>query len=202
LQRRDAQYVSVGVAVLALHAAGVCWLLLSKMRAVVAPEAAQSLEIFWIPAVRRPRPSSAEAHQQTPRESTPSIRSEPSRRPPQQNPAPPQNDAITPPIDWQAELAREAQAAASARSEPRLKDFGFPQRAPSAARAPEFAWDRNHTHRIEAGSGALVVHINDNCTFVMTPLPFVFCSPGKRPANGDLFGNMKDSPAGAAGSAQ
>jgi hypothetical protein len=36
----------------------------------------------------------------------------------------------------------------------------------------------------------------------MTPLPFVFCTPGKRPANGDLFEHMKDSPAGASGGAQ
>jgi hypothetical protein len=54
---------------------------------------------------------------------------------------------------------------------------------------------------VEAGGGALVVHINDNCEFVMTPLPFLFCRPGKRPANGDLFEHMKDPSADAAGSA-
>ena len=74
--------------------------------------------------------------------------------------------------------------------------------APPVAKAPRFAWDRNHTHRVEAGGGALVVHLNDNCAFVMTPLPFVFCTPGKRPANGDLFEHMKDRLAGAAGGTQ
>jgi hypothetical protein len=172
--------VLIGAAVLVLHAA-ICWLLLSKMRVLAVPEVAQNLELLWIPAA--------------PRRTDRSAPSRPAPAP-QQNPAPPENNAITPPVDWQAELAREAQAAAAAKSEPRLKDFGFPRRAPPTAKAPEFAWDRNHTHRVESGAGALIVHINDNCTFVMTPLPFVFCRPGKRPANGDLFGHMRDSLSG------
>jgi hypothetical protein len=55
---------------------------------------------------------------------------------------------------------------------------------------------------VESGGGALIVHINDNCAFVLTPLPFVFCRPGKRPANGDLFEHMTDSPAGASAGAR
>jgi hypothetical protein len=191
----------IGGAVLVLHAA-ICWLLLSKMRVLAVPEVAQNLVLLWLPAP--PRQSPAPEQTQNPRASAPSNRSAPSQPAPapQQNPAPPENNAITPPIDWQAELAREAQASTSAKSEPRFKDFGFPRRAPPAGRAPEFAWNRNHTHRVESGAGALVVHINDNCTFVMTPLPFVFCTPGRRPANGDLFEHMKDSLAGAGGGAQ
>jgi hypothetical protein len=191
----------IGGAVLVLHAA-ICWLLLSKMRVLAVPEVAQNLVLLWLPAP--PRQSPAPEQTQNPRASAPSNRSAPSQPAPapQQNPAPPENNAITPPIDWQAELAREAQASTSAKSEPRFKGFVFPRRAPPAGRAPEFAWNRNHTHRVESGAGALVVHINDNCTFVMTPLPFVFCTPGRRPANGDLFEHMKDSLAGAGGGAQ
>jgi hypothetical protein len=193
--------VLIGAAVFALHAA-ICWLLLSKMRALAVPEVAANLELLWIPAPPTPSPVPHDTQDpRAPEPSRPSAASPPAPAP-QQNPAPPENNAITPPIDWQAELDREAQASAAAKSEPRFKDFGFPRRVPPAAKVPEFAWDRNHTHRVESGAGALVIHINDNCTFVMAPLPFVFCSPGKRPANGDLFGHMKDSPARTAGSAQ
>jgi hypothetical protein len=200
LQRQRTQYV-IGGAVLALHA-GVCWLLLSKMRVLVVPEVAQSLELLWLPPPRSPAPD--ETQIQKPRASRPAQRSAPPQptAAPEQNPAPPENNAITPSIDWQAELAREAVAAAAAKPEPRFKDFGFPRRAPPVAKTPQFAWDRNHTHRVESGGGALVVHLNDNCAFVMTPLPFVFCTPGKRPVNGDLFEHMKDSLAGASGGAQ
>jgi hypothetical protein len=193
----------IGTAVLVLHAA-ICWLLLSKMRVLAVPEVAQNLELLWIPAPPGQSPAPDERQTQNPRASKPSDRSAPSppAPAPQQNPAPPESNAITPPIDWQAELDREAQASAAAKAEPRFKDFAFPRRAPPAAKAPEFAWDRNRTHRVESGGGALAVHINDNCMFVMTPLPFVFCRPGKRPANGDLFEHMKDSLAGSAGGAQ
>jgi hypothetical protein len=188
----------IGAAVLVLHAA-ICWLLLSKLRVLAVPEVAQDLELIWIPPPPRQGPAPDET--QTARASRPSIRgARPRPAPvPRENLSPPQDNAITPPIDWQAELDREAQAAAAAKSEPRFKDFDFPRRAPPAAKAPEFAWDRNHTQRVESGGGALVVHINDNCVFVMAPLPFVFCKPGKLPANGDLFGHMKDSLAGVNG---
>ena len=183
----------IGGAVLVLHAA-ICWLLLSKMRVLAVREVSQSLELLWLPVPPRQSPAPDETPTQNPSASQSFNRSAPSRLAPapQENPAPPENNAITPPIDWQAELEREAQAAASAKSEPRFKDFGIPRRVPPAIKAPEFAWDRNHTHRVESDGGALIIHINDNCTFVMTPLPFVFCRPGKRPANGDLFGDMKD----------
>jgi hypothetical protein len=201
LQRPRTLYVLIGAAVVALHAA-ICWLLLSKMRALAVPEVVENLELLWIPALptRSPVPDDRQ-NPRAPQPSRPSAASRPAPAP-QQNPAPPENNAIMPPIDWQAELDREAQAAAAAKSEPRFKDFGFPRRVSPAAKAPEFAWDRNHTHRVESGAGALVIHINDNCTFVMAPLPFVFCSPGRRPANGGLFGHMKDSPPGADAGAQ
>jgi hypothetical protein len=193
----------IGAAVLVLHAAAICWLLLSKMRVLTVPEVARSLEFLWLPA--SPRATVPEVTQtQNPSVSKRSDRSAASRpaAAPQPNSAPPENNAIAPPVDWQAELAREAEASASAKPEAGFKDFGFPRRVPSAAKASAFAWDRNHTHRVESGGGALIVHINDNCAFVLTPLPFVFCRPGKRPANGDLFEHMTDSPAGASAGAR
>jgi hypothetical protein len=188
----------IGAAVLVLHA-GICWLLLNKLRVLAVPEVARELELLWIPPPPGQRPAPHET--QAPGASKPSHRGAGPQPGPalRENPAPPENNAITPPVDWQAELAREARDAAAAKSESRFKDFGFPRRAPPAAKTPEFAWDRNHTHRVESDAGALVVHINDNCVLVMAPLPLVFCSPGKRPANGDLFGHMKDSLADAAG---
>jgi hypothetical protein len=186
-----------------LHAV-VCWLLLSKIRMLAGPRIAQSVELVWIP----PSPPAAAADEQPEKGASKASKSLQRRLPeqprtvPEASPTPPQNDAITPRIDWQAELAREAGAAASARSDHPYREFDFPRRAPPAAKPPEFAWDRNHTHRVESVGGALVVHINDHCVLVMAPLPFVFCRPGKLPANGDLFGHMKDSLSGAAGGAQ
>jgi hypothetical protein len=202
LQRPRAKYVSVGAAVLMLHAV-ICWLLLNKIRGHAGPRIAQGLELLWIP----PSPLTApeqQAEKGSSNASKPPKRKAPERpqATPEASPTPPQNNAITPPIDWQGELAREAGAAASARPDHPHREFDFPRRAPPAAKLPEFAWDRNHTHRVESGGGALVVHINENCVFVMTPLPFVFCRPGAQPANGDLFGHMKDWRAGAVGGAQ
>jgi hypothetical protein len=188
--------VLIGGAVLALHAA-LCWLLLQKTRALAAPEVSQDLELLLIPPPPGRSPEADERQIKKPRVPNTANPRAATRGAsvPQPNPAPPPNNAITPPIDWPAELAREAAAAAAAQPESRFKDFGPPRRAPPASKAPEFAWDRNHTHRVESGGGALVVHLNDNCGFVLTPLPFVFCGLGKRPANGDLFGHMRDWPA-------
>jgi hypothetical protein len=110
----------IGTAVLVLHAV-ICWLLLSKMRVLAVPEVAQNLELLWLPAP--PRQSPAPDETQNPTASAPSNRSAPSQPAPapRQNPAPPENNAITPPIDWQADLDREAQASASAKAESRSR---------------------------------------------------------------------------------
>ena len=199
MQRTRAQYVLIGAAVLALHAL-LFWLLLAKVRLLAGPEVAQSLELLWLPPSPPPVPRREEADKGTSKASKPSKR-RPDQRTPGQSPAPPDNNAIAPPIDWQAEIAREAAASASAKSDHPFREFDFPRRSPPAAKAPEFAWDRNHTHRVESVPGALLVHLNDNCVFVMAPLPFVFCRPGKRPANGNLFDHMND-PTGVTGGAQ
>jgi hypothetical protein len=200
LQRPRTQYVLIGVAVLALHVV-IFWLLIAKVRLLAGPEIAQSLELLSLP------PSSPPPHGEP--EKGGSKAPKPAKRrldeqsppAPEQSPAPPEDNAIAPPIDWQAELAREARDSASAKPDHPFREFDFPRRSPPAAKAPEFAWDRNHTHRVESVPGALLVHLNDNCVLVMAPLPFVFCRPGKRPANGDLFDHMND-PRGETGSAQ
>jgi hypothetical protein len=200
LQRPRTQSVLIAAAVLALHAV-IFWLLLAKVRMLAVPEVAQSLELLWIP----PSPPPAPPHEEPEKETSKPAKRKPDERSPaarEQSPAPPENNAIAPPIDWQAELAREARASASAKSDHQYKEFDFPRRSPPAAKAPEFAWDRNHTHRVESVPGALLVHLNDNCVLVMAPLPLVFCRPGKRPANGDLFNHMRDSQTGATGNAQ
>ncbi len=171
----------IGVAVLALHGI-ICRLLLTKGRMLAVPEVAQSLELLWIPSTPPPPKRRSAEHSAAAPQENPSYRGH----------APSESLVITPPIDWQAELAREAAASASAKSDQHFKEFNFPRHAPPAGKAPEFAWDRTHTHRVESVPGALLVHLNDNCLFVMAPLPFVFCSPGKRPANGDLFEHMHD----------
>ena len=198
MQRPRTQYLLIGAAVLALHAV-ICWLLLYKVRMLALPEVAQSLELLWIPPSPPPVPPVEEPGKAASKASKPSKRARAERAwaAPEENPAASQSPVLTPPIDWQAELAREAAAAASAKSDHRFREFDFPRRFPPAARAPEFAWDRNHTHRVESVPGALLVHLNDNCVLVMAPLPFVFCRPGKRPANGDLFDHMNDPPPGA-----
>jgi hypothetical protein len=192
----------IGAVVLALHAV-IFWLLVAKVRLLARSEVAQSLELLWLPPSSSPAPPHEEPEKGSSKASKPSKRKSDERSPaaPEQNPAAPENNAIAPPIDWQAELAREARDSASAKPDHPFREFDFPRRSPPAAKAPEFAWDRNHTHRVESVPGALLVHLNDNCVFVMAPLPFVFCRPGKRPANGDLFDHMND-PRGETGSAQ
>jgi hypothetical protein len=199
VQRPRTQYVLIGAAVLALHAV-IFWLLLVKVRMLAGPEVAQSLELLWIPPSPPPAPPHEEPEKGTSKASKPSNRkpAERSAAAPEQSPAPPANNAIAPPIDWQAELAREAKASAPAKPDHPFREFDFPRRSPPAAKAPEFAWDRNHTHRVESVPGALLVHLNDHCMLVMAPLPFVFCRPGKRPANGDLFDHMNDPATGGA----
>jgi len=204
LQRPRTQNLWIGAAVVALHAV-ICWLLLEKIRVLRAPEVARSLELIWIPPSppRAPAASPEEPRKETSKASKPARRPPPERSAtaPRETPAPAQGPAAAPPIDWQAELAREAAASASAKPEHRFKEFDFPRRSAPASRAPEFAWDRNHIHRVETAPGALLVHLNDHCVFVMTPLPFLLCSPFKHPANGNLFEHMKD-PVSAASGAQ
>jgi hypothetical protein len=105
-----------------------------------------------------------------------------------------ENNAIHPPPDWAAELSRAARDAVSNESPQNTRDFGFPH-SPAAKpdKAGQFGWDYTATHRVESlPEGGLLVHINENCVFVLFPLPFVGCGIGKKKANGELFDHMRD----------
>ena len=106
-------------------------------------------------------------------------------------PEPEPDGAVHPRVDWDAELARAAEAAAAGAARPKPKDFGFPAAEAPLAKRPQFGWDYAATHRIQPiDGGELLVNLNDNCAMVFLPLPFVFCKPGHKPANGELFRHM------------
>jgi hypothetical protein len=121
-------------------------------------------------------------------------------------PAPQSSPADSPrtPIDWNAEaaLAVKQHAQMALAPPPRAldkhgagADFNGGL-GPDGKPKPEFAWDRSHTHRVETmQGGGILIHINDRCTLVLFPLPFVGCGIGKKPASGDLFEHMRDAPA-------
>jgi hypothetical protein len=187
--RPRSQVFSIAAAVLALHAA-LCWLLLRGARAVRIPRGSQTLEIVLLappppPPARRPV---RERAGRPPSKSTTASPFAPAA------PAAPESEpdgAIHPRIDWDAELARAAEAAAAEAARPKAKDFGFPAAEAPSAKRPQFGWDYAATHRVEPiEGGGLLVNLNDNCVMVFLPLPFVFCKPGHKPANGELFRHM------------
>jgi hypothetical protein len=188
--RPRSQVFSIAAAVLALHAT-LCWLLLSGARGVRMPRGSQSLEIVLLaPAAPTPsRRSLPERAGRSPSKSTAASPSAPAA------PEPEPDGAIHPRIDWDAELARAAAAAADAAAagaaRPKPRDFGFPAAEAPPAKRPQFGWDYAATHRIQPiDGGGLLVNLNDNCVMVFLPLPFVFCKPGHKPANGELFRHM------------
>jgi hypothetical protein len=176
--------VVIASVVLALHC-GVLWLLLARSRVSITT-GSQSIEIVLIspPRVR----SAAEDR---------TVRSHPKQNvapsppfTPSPVPEPPQDDTARAPVDWDAELARAAEDAARGVAGEKPRDFGFPKIETPAKRA-EFAWNHAATHRVESiPGGGLLVNLNDNCVLVFVPLPFVFCRPGRKPANGQLFHEM------------
>jgi hypothetical protein len=184
--RPRSQVFSIAAAVLALHAA-LCWLLLSGARGVRIARGSQSLEIVLLaPAAltpsRRPLPERAG---RPPSKSTAASPSPPAA------PEPEPDGAVHPRVDWDAELARAAEAAAAGAARPKPKDFGFPAAEAPPAKRPQFGWDYAATHRIQPiDGGGFLVNLNDNCAMVFLPLPFVFCKPGRKPANGELFRHM------------
>jgi hypothetical protein len=121
-------------------------------------------------------------------------------------PAPqsPSADSPRAPIDWnaEAELAVKQHAQMAVMPQPRAldkhgagADFNGGL-GPDGKPKPEFAWDRSHTQRVESmEGGGILIHINDRCTLVLFPLPFVGCGIGKKPASGDLFEHMREAPA-------
>jgi len=102
-------------------------------------------------------------------------------------------NAITPPVDWNAELLRAGKIASGIDSKNPTRDFGFPKRSATTADYPQFDWDYARTHRLESvPEGGIMIHLNDKCVLVLNPLPFAFCMPFSREANGELFKHMRD----------
>jgi hypothetical protein len=186
-----AERVSILVVVAILHIA-VYWLLSSTVPARM-PGHQQPLQLLLI---KSPSHESA----------APTAGNRPRHQALKPRRAPAADDALTlmapdeqsssAPIDWNAELDRAAKSASLGEPSQAQRDFGFPHAAPSAPAKPaEFGWDRIHAHRIEAvPGGGLAIHLNDHCVFLLLPLPFLGCSIGSKPANGELFDHMHDEP--------
>lgn len=186
--------MSVTALVVAIHAA-VAWMLLkSGSRLNTAPEAT-SLSLVYL----TPKRGSAEAISLAPisllsHVPRPNLREpfiiDPSVMAPNE-----ESNANRAPIDWENELNRSVEQFASDGTQPKLREFGAPHVAPTAApKPPEFGWKRSRTHRLDRVAEGTAVHLGDHCVITVTPLPVVSCAPGKKQANGDLFEHMRDGP--------
>jgi hypothetical protein len=179
--------------VCAMHGA-LGWLLLATNGVMRYNTPAGSLELLVLPPAQVPLPESPPVKQQF---VAPRNLYQPNRRSPVDQgrvaESNPESNEITPSIDWNAELARAARAAASGDTKVPPRNFGFPTGPPTTKDYPQFDWDYARTHRVETlPEGGMVIHLNDNCIIVLTPFPFPLCSPFKRKANGELFKHMHD----------
>jgi hypothetical protein len=171
----------------------LCWLLLAtnRMMKVHLPQAL--FELLVLPAA--PKALSA---RRAARKPTNLHLTYPPKRSPEANPvhgaqSRVESREITSPIDWNAELERVARAASATDTKPAPRTFNFPSQPPTMKDYPQFDWDYAATHRVETlPEGGMVIHLNDNCVIVLTPLPFPLCSPFKRKASGELFKHMRD----------
>jgi len=93
-------------------------------------------------------------------------------------------------VTLEARTARAAQAERRASALSRWREHVMPGPPPPR---PQFRWDEAATHRSVASWAGLVVHINDRCLMIISPL-FVGggCAIGEIPAHGDLFAHMDD----------
>jgi hypothetical protein len=184
----------VATAVAGLHAV-VVWMLLTTMGVLRMPTVQRSLELLSLPPQRRAaQPVTSSAPQVSmPSPAAPAVPPAIAAPEPEVgNTEPEGSNAIHPSIDWDAELARAAKDAAAADADRHFREFDFPRPPPALEKRPEFAWSRAHTHRVESMGGAMIVHLGEKCVLVFLPLPFVGCGIGHKPADGDLFKNLKD----------
>ncbi len=192
--RRQARLLVTLLAVLGAHLA-VVWLLVSSPQRLVRGKSG-SFQLVWI----RRTPPEANPDRGTTRQRPANIASHRRDRtvePPSIAP-PPRSDeestAISPAPDWGEELKRAAKDTLGKELERKKHEFDFAHAYPRQVnKPPQLAWDYAATHRIEAmPQGGTVIHLGENCVLLIVPLPFVFCSIGKHPANGDLFEHMHD----------
>jgi hypothetical protein len=181
--QRDPRQLSIFAAVIALHMALV-WMLLAATQPVVMRWPSSNLQLVFIgPTIVVPERLVRKSVQGPQRVTlNPEERSE-------------ERKLIRPPVDWAAELDRVARDSATAEASRKPLNFGFPLvSAESSSKAPEFGWSYAPTHRVESlRGGGLLVNLNDNCVLVFMPLPLFACALGKKPANGDLFKQLRDT---------
>jgi hypothetical protein len=192
MEKRRRTQVSCTIAVvLGLHLT-VVWLLLATSRVVSRQTESQSLDIVFI--ARPPDLLDTNFTRPVLENATPRGRDAANPLPmPDAVPQEDENNAIHPPTDWAGELSRAARDAASDESTQKPRDFGFPHPSSAPTKTPEFGWDYAATHRVESiPQGGLLLHLNENCVLVLSPLPFVECGIGTKKANGDLFEHMQD----------
>jgi hypothetical protein len=201
-RHRRVQILLIVALVVGLHA-GVIVILLARPVRIAALLEKPATEVIYLPQTRVTAAVVPEAPNRDVRHSVnASARAESSGKPPalellrspaRKAPSAENPPAETPPaVDWVGEIA--AQAARTTTSTTRqFKDFGFPRSGePASARAPEFGWDYAHTHRVESlPGGGIVINLNDNCVLLLFPLPFAACAVGKKPANWELFKDMR-----------
>jgi hypothetical protein len=194
--RNRLRFLLAAMAVAGLHAV-IVWMLLTRMGVLRQPPVPRGLELFWLPPPTRPpetvtnavppAPSSRIPQVSMPSPAVPDVPPGIALPPEVAEPTPEENNAIHPPIDWDGELSRAAKNAVSAQADKHYREFDFPRPPPALEKPAEFAW----YHRVESQGGVLLVHLGNNCALVFFPLPFVGCSIGHKPANGDLFKGMK-----------
>jgi hypothetical protein len=194
VSQRRAQRVPVIALVVALHAV-VGWMLLKPgSRLNTTPEVTSLSLVYLIPKQGNAEvigipPMSLLSHAPRPSLGEPLIIDLSGMAPNGES------NAIHVPIDWANELNRAAEQFAADGTQPKLREFGAPHVAPTAApKPPEFGWKRSRTNRLERVAEGTAVHLGDHCVITVTPLPVVSCAPGKKQANGDLFEHMRDVP--------
>jgi hypothetical protein len=137
----------------------------------------------------------------------PSARRSPSTTDPRKSPNTVERDTdqvhipAPPAIDWakEAETVRARRAEEDAEASRRSSALSRWRSRVMGSRAkpsgPQFHWDSSRIKPLEATVQGLVVHLNERCAIVLSPLSLVpGCKFGKITARGDLFEHMEDIP--------
>jgi hypothetical protein len=173
----------------------VVWLLISPPRLLSVKTASDSLRLLWIarPVSLETAPERKTTTQRATK--TPQYRADGAPALPSlTSPSIEESNAVRPTPDWTEELHRAAKHALANELEQKRHELDFAHSFPAPIKKPpQFAWDHAATHRIEAiPEGGILLHLSENCVFILFPLPFAGCGIGKRPVNGDLFEHRHD----------
>ena len=191
--RRQARLLLTLSMVLGVHVI-VVWLLVSSPQLSIRTTSG-SLQLVWITPSALPETASERTTTQRARNAVPFHR--PDGAPTSPSIAPPPIDAdnaIHPAPDWTQELHLAAKNALTKELAQKRHELDFAHAYPTPLKKPpQFAWNYAATHRIEAiPEGGILIHLSENCVFILFPLPFAGCALGKRQVNGDLFEHLHD----------